>query len=155
MYHLLLPHREVAARYGTYGIPAWQRLAVKPEVYQMVRWVIRARLGVDPAHATAARERARQIFDEVEMRLSDGRPFLMGDAFTAADLTFASLSAPLILPAEYGVPLPPARDLPETYQLELRVWREHPAGVFALRVFREQRRTLVGARPQPIDALAN
>ena len=34
------------------------------------------------------------VFDSVGERLADGRPYLMGDRFTAADLTFASLSAP-------------------------------------------------------------
>ena len=35
--------------------------------------------------------------------LADGRPFLLGDRFTAADLTFAALAAPVVLPPRYGV----------------------------------------------------
>ena len=35
---------------------------------------------------------------QVDQALADGRPFICGEKFTAADLTFASLAAPVILP---------------------------------------------------------
>jgi glutathione S-transferase len=70
--------------------------------------------------------------------LSDGRRHLCGDRFTAADLTFACLAAAVVLPPEYGVALP--QGLPE-----LRVFQEHPAGAYALRLFRELRRSPAAA----------
>jgi glutathione S-transferase len=37
---------------------------------------------------------------QVDEALADGRPFICGETFTAADLTFASLAAPVVLPKE-------------------------------------------------------
>ena len=47
-----------------------------------------------------------QELDFVGELLADGRPHLCGERFTAADLTFAALSAAVIAPPVYGVPLP-------------------------------------------------
>ena len=40
-------------------------------------------------------------------------PYLCGERFTAADLTFACLAAAVVLPPEYGVRLPQPDELPE------------------------------------------
>ena len=73
------------------------------------------------------------------MRLADGRRHLVGDRFTAADLAFAALSAPVLLPAAYGSPLPPPEALPDVYAREVRRFRAHPAGAFALRLYEQER----------------
>ena len=75
----------------------------------------------------------------LEKALTPG-PFLTGDRFTAADLTFAALAAAVLVPPEYGVALPQPDVLPEPVASAVRSMREHPAGVFALRLFREERR---------------
>ncbi|HMV36104.1 MAG TPA: glutathione S-transferase C-terminal domain-containing protein, partial [Turneriella sp.] len=80
--------------------------------------------------------------DFVAGLLGDGRPFLCGDAISAADITFAALAAPVLLPDEYGVKLPDMRGLPTTRQLHETVehYRSTPAGKFVLRLYREHRR---------------
>ena len=69
----------------------------------------------------------------------DGRRYLCGDAFTAADLAFAALAAPVIVPPEYGTPLPAPAELPAEMAAGVRAFRAHPAGAFASRLFREER----------------
>jgi glutathione S-transferase len=79
--------------------------------------------------------------DRIAARLADGRPYLAGDRFTAADLTFAAMTAPSILPSRYGVTLPDPNVIPEDAAAFVRGCREHPAGAFAMRLY--------DARPKP------
>ena len=82
-----------------------------------------------------------RVFDEVAERLEDGRPYLMGEQFTAADLTFASMAAAVLCPAQYGVELPRPEEFPAKGAQLLQSYRSHPAGVFALRMFEQHRRS--------------
>ena len=95
----------------------------------------RRRRAARPPRATACGSE----FDEVAARLDDGRPYLCGDEFSAADLAFAALSAAVLVPERYGIPLPQPDELPEPYAGEVRAMREHPAGRFALRLYDQER----------------
>jgi glutathione S-transferase len=96
-------------------------------------------LGITDASAAAALENVERVFDDVAARLTDGRPFLLGERFTAADLTFAALSAAMLLPGGYGSPLPPPEAMPAPAAQTIRRLRAHPAGVFADRLYRDER----------------
>jgi glutathione S-transferase len=140
MYNALRGRRDVAVAYGCTGVPAWQRRAL-PFAYPVATRIIDRYLDVTPATAAKSETEVRSIFDGVAERLSDGRPYLCGERFSAADLTFASLAAPLLMPPEYGVPLPQPDELPAAMAATVRELRAHPAGVHALRMFREERRS--------------
>jgi hypothetical protein len=45
----------------------------------------------------------------------------------------------MLLPARYGSPLPPPEAVPEAMASEVRRLRAHPAGVFADRLYAEER----------------
>jgi len=77
--------------------------------------------------------------------LADGRPYLCGERFGAADLTFAALSAAVIVPSVYGTPLPQPELLPAEIAALVCRARDHPAGRFALRMIAEQRHLVPGA----------
>ena len=84
-----------------------------PLVYPVAARIIDRVLDVTPETAAGSEKAVDSTFDEVAERLADGRPYLCGERFTAADLTFAALAAPLVVPPEYGVPLPQPEVLPE------------------------------------------
>jgi glutathione S-transferase len=138
MYYALRGRRDIAVAYGCTGVPTWQRRAL-PLVYPVAVRIIDRYLDVTPATAARAETEVREIFDGVAERLSDGRPYLCGERFCAADLTFASLAAPLLMPPEYGVPLPQPEELPAAMATTVRELRTHPAGAYALKMFREER----------------
>jgi glutathione S-transferase len=97
-------------------------------------------LGITPAGVERSIARVEEAFSLVERRLADGRRFLAGDRFSAADLTFASLATPAIMPPAIGHLYPPLHALPPAMAREIRAYRERPAGAFALRLYREERR---------------
>ena len=76
--------------------------------------------------------------------LADGRPYLCGERFTAADLTFAALAAAAIIPPGYGTPLPQPDELSGPVDAVVRSFREHPAGAYALELFRTHRHARAG-----------
>ena len=139
MYFELRGRRDIASGYGLTGVPAWQRRSF-PVVYPVAARIIDRVLDVTPQTAAASEQAVGATFDEVAERLSDGRPYLCGDRFTAADLTFAAHAAAVLMPPEYGVPLPQPEELPEPMAVKVRELREHPAGAHALRMFRDERR---------------
>jgi glutathione S-transferase len=139
MYYALHDRRDIAIAYGCTGVPAWQRRAL-PFAYPMVIRIIDRYLDVTPATAARSEAEVRAVFDDVAKRLGDGRPYLCGERFSAADLAFAALAAPMLMPPGYGVPLPQPDELPAAMAATVRELRAHPAGAHALRMFREERR---------------
>jgi glutathione S-transferase len=139
MYDALRGRRDLAVAYACTGVPGWERRAL-PALYPLVSRLIDRFLGITPEAAVEALADARTTFDSVAERLGDGRPFLFGDNFTAADLTFSALAAAVLMPPEYGVPLPQPEELPAAAASIVRELRAHPAGAHAMRMFREERR---------------
>ncbi len=139
MYHGTLPVVHDMAPWALAGTPAWEQRAFGV-AGGLLDPLIRRYLGVDDARATAALTRVDAVFDDVAARLADGRPFLTGERFTAADLTFGALSSAVLMPAAYGSPLPPLDALPQSLTRDVRRLREHPAGRFAARLYAQERR---------------
>ena len=139
MYFNLRGRRDIAIAYACTGVPAWQRRGL-PLAYPFVSRIIDRYLDITPASAEQSEATVRAVFDSVAERLGDGRPYLCGERFSAADLTFSSLAASVRMPPEYGVPLPRPEELPAAMAATVRELREHPAGTHALKMFREERR---------------
>jgi glutathione S-transferase len=141
IYAHMLPHRDLLMGFNNAGVPAWEARAIAGFWAVVHPWAVR-QLGV--SGESAARDEALTLhaFDAVASWLADGRPYLFGDAFTATDLTFAALAAPMIGPPEYGTALPQPTELPPETLALIGRFREHPAGQFALRLYREERRNL-------------
>lgn len=139
MYNELRGRADIARGYGCTGVPDWQR-RLFPVFYPAATRIIDRVLDVSPETGARSEVAVKATFDEIAERLSDGRPFLCGDGFTAADLTFSALAAAVLMPPEYGVPLPQPEALPAPMAAKVNEFRSHPAGAFALRMFREVRR---------------
>jgi glutathione S-transferase len=139
MYDSLRGRKDLAVAYACTGVPAWERRTL-PAVYPVVSRLIDRFLDITPEAAVGALADVRSTFDSVAVRLGDGRPFLFGDRFTAGDLTFSALAAAVLMPPEYGVPLPQPDELPAAGAEVVRRLREHPAGAHAMAMFRDERR---------------
>jgi glutathione S-transferase len=139
MYDELRGQTHLVRKYGATGVPAWERRAL-PLAFPLVSRVIDRYLDITPESSAASLQTVRDVFTSVGERLSDGRRYLAGDRFTAADLAFAALAAPLLVPRGYGVPLPDVHELPGRMATVVRELRDHPAGRHALEMYRSERR---------------
>jgi len=137
-YWRLLPHSSLLRRAMSRGVPRAER-ALLPVILPYAKRLIRTRLKITAASVARSAERVREVFRQVESRLGDGRAFLVGDALTAADITFASLAAPVLFPPGYRGALPALEELPTAVQHEVAGFRNCVAGAFALRLFAEHR----------------
>ena len=107
---------ELMLPYNNQGVPAWEARALTRAVPG------RRRAGPGASWPSRDPDDDRRCvfaaFDAIAERLGDGRRYLCGDRFTAADLTFACLAAAVVAPARVRrraaaatLPEPVARDV--------------------------------------------
>ena len=112
---------------------------VQPWVMRLTKPAVKRTLGIKKDTVTTATAKIREIFDEVAGRLDRG-PRLVGSEITAADLSFAAMAAPGLMPdAGHPTEYPDLSELSEPVAEAMRGLREHPAGEYALRMYREER----------------
>jgi len=146
IYHWLLPERELMAWIARENVGPVQTRIVTT-TYPLFRRAMVKALGVTPARADRALEKVRTVFGEVSEQVQ-GRNYLVGESFSIADLTFASLaSLALGVTHEegYGAVMPSREQLPEAARSVMRELRNTDAGKFALRMYAEER-----LRPPPV-----
>jgi len=143
IYVRMLEQRELMLAVNNQGVPRWEDRTLR-RALPVATLALRRALGITPG-IEASDERAVWLeLDWVAEQIADGRPYLLGERFTAADLTFAALAAPVILPPVYGVQMPALSSLDAPTRALIERGRAHPAGAFALQLF-EQRATPVAA----------
>ena len=146
VYFHALQSRGMALGTSSQGVPRWQAVAA-PLCYPLLKGFIRRKLDVSAMTVSAGLERARAVIAQVDAALSDGRPFLVGDRFTAADLALACMMAPFLMPPEYGVRLPRPAEVSPSMRATIEEMRATRAGRHALHLYRTQRCPRAGDRP--------
>ncbi|HEX4437575.1 MAG TPA: glutathione S-transferase family protein [Solirubrobacteraceae bacterium] len=137
IYVRMFDQPELMLRFNNQGVPGWEDRFIRHGLPFARRFIARA-LAITPGIEREDEATVWAEFDWVAEMLSDGRPYLLGERFTAADLTFAALAAPVVLPEIYGVKLPPLETLDAPTTALVTRGREHPAGAFALRLTDER-----------------
>jgi glutathione S-transferase len=138
MYVHMLAQPKLMLSFNNQGVPRWEDRLLRTGWPVIVRWAKRE-LGITPGIEVSDEAAVWEEFDHVAELLSDDREYLCGDRFGAADLTFAALSAALVVPPVYGVPLPQPDTLPAHTATLVQRARDHPAGRYALKLFAERR----------------
>ena len=144
VYFHLLPDAKTALKVASQGVPALER-ALAPLLYPFMRRFATWRMQVSASNVATGLERLRQIMRQTDALLADGRPYLIGESFSAADLALACMLAPLVVPEEYGVRLPPVDDFPPAMRANVVEFRRTATGQYVLKLFRDLRRAHASA----------
>ncbi|HEY5946718.1 MAG TPA: glutathione S-transferase [Kofleriaceae bacterium] len=142
-YFHLLPVRE-ADQYITAGVPRWEK-AMLGITRPLAVAMLRRGLKIDAAGAERSRQKIEDTFARIEQVIGDGRRYLAGDRFTVADLTFAALAAPVLLPPNHPVQTFDLALFSAAARDQVNAWRDRPAGQFALRLYAGDRVSLSAA----------
>jgi len=119
-------------------VPPWE-YRVLGHAFPLIEFGIRRGLNITAQKAAHSLDRVRSQFDAVG-RAIEGRAYLVGDRFGVADLTFASLAAPLLHPPEAPVPLVRPDQATAEFGAAVAELRAHPAGRWALSLYARHRR---------------
>lgn len=136
-YYHLLQHPVLARDMLSQKAPL-SEISLLPMIWPGLTLLMRKSMNIHETSSLYSLQKIETEFDFVDQRLSDGRNFLCGERFTAADLTFAALAAPVLAPAEYSIPFPELSLLPESLREKINAFRNRPAGQKALQWFREE-----------------
>jgi glutathione S-transferase len=137
-YHHILPTMRERLRADMPGVPRGERIAARLLARPIGR-LMRFGLGIDEAGVQRSLDRVETVVAEVDRMLADGRRYLAGNRFTAADLTFASLMIPFIAPPELSDFLPLGADRPPALDALIQATRSRPAGRFVQRLYADER----------------
>lgn len=120
------------------NVPWFERLLF-PVMFPWLRSNVTQMYDINDASIVAADESIGQIFEMVGSLLADGRSYLVGGRFTAADLAFVTLAAAVVLAPEYGIKLPEIGQLPDRMATRIEQFQQMPAGKFVLRLYQEHK----------------
>jgi glutathione S-transferase len=136
LYFYIFNRAELVRPLWCQGVPWFEKLLF-PLVFHWMRTNVFQMYTINAASNAEAHDRTCQIFTMVDDLLADGRAYLVGDQFSAADLTFATLAAAVVFPTGYGVIMPELSELPAPMTANIQAFRKTLAGQFVLRLYKE------------------
>ncbi len=137
-YALLLPDRKEAKKLFKQGQSFFGKIGVGLRFGKIKKGLSRElKLGIDIPEGSLPE--IHQIFEQISERLGDGRRYLAEEELSLADLAFAAVVSPVILPEEAGGSALRIDEVPDELRQEVIKLRATPAGQFALRVYIEDR----------------
>ena len=95
-----------------------------------------------------------EILGRMDSLLKDGRKYLAGAVFSLADIAFAAIAAPLVLPEEFGGSMCRINQVPAAWRTDTIGWRNRPSGQFILRLYQEDRPVMRSQKEIPKEPTA-
>jgi glutathione S-transferase len=149
VYYHILDDRELTLHAwgaNSPAIPRWQRLALRL-LYPLLRVLIRNAFRISSKHHARAVKNVNTLLAEVEGRLEDGRPSILGGGgINFTDFAFAAIMGLWLMPPKYGLEKADAVRVtldrcPAAMQGEVEAWKSsYPrATAFIERLYRDHR----------------
>jgi glutathione S-transferase len=117
-------------------LPLFPKLGVTLAWTKIVQFMIKG-MDLGPEQGLASRDSILGELDWLDNLLADGRPYLTGERFTRADLTAASLLAPLANPARH--PTYSDLALPSALAATITNWQDRPSLKWVLQIYDKHR----------------
>lgn len=136
-YHYLLPRPADLVRVVGGGMSRGERLVFRAAI-PMLEKPMRRFLRIDAASAEKSVAAIRRVLGDVSSRIR-GRAYLFGDRLGAADITFAALVAPAVVPQGHPHFSSDIGGLPAELRALVEEARATEAGRFANRLYAEER----------------
>jgi glutathione S-transferase len=137
VYYELLPYPEVVVPLFTDGSSRASRVILRG-TFPVLRVGMRQAMNIRYEPAMRSRAKCVEALDTLERELGD-KDYLVGDTFTIADLTAASLFYPLALPPEFPYRSPSREEMPEGAREFLDSMRERPGAQWVGEMYRRHR----------------
>lgn len=138
-YYYILDDTNLATNLFTTGISTTQALVVKYN-YFIIKRVMKQFLSISEQGYIKALKDVDEIFKIVEDKLYDGRKYIAGENLSIADITFASLASPILIPKENKLYYENMKYFSEDFLKIIEKYRNSYAGKFALKVYEENRK---------------
>jgi glutathione S-transferase len=136
-YGPLLQHRRTVVGLWKQGGPWWSG-AFYGLAFPLMAQGVKRLYKIRPDKVAEAKDLFRRTMDSTDLILRDN-PYLLGDHITRADVTVASLLAPLCTPPEHVTRWPAG--LPAEIASFQAEFRGHPTWDFVLRLYHQQRQS--------------
>ncbi|MEA2497008.1 MAG: glutathione S-transferase [Thermoleophilaceae bacterium] len=137
VYNEILPYPEVVMPLFTDGASRTSRAVLRAS-FPVLRVGMRRLMNIYDEPAARSREASVAALDRLEAELGD-KDYLVGNSFTIADLTAASLFYPLALPPEFPYRSPDWDELPEGARGFLGPLRERRGAQWVGEMYRRHR----------------
>ncbi len=94
-------------------------------------------MDLGPDQSIESRDIILAELDWMDGLLSDGRDYLVGDKFSRADITAASLLSPITIPSEH--PVYEKSTLPPIMLEDIEAWSDRPSTKWVHKIYKEHR----------------
>nr|HEX4312655.1 glutathione S-transferase family protein [Kofleriaceae bacterium] len=135
-YSFLLPPSKAVRDTMREHVPRWESAALTA-VGPVLTAMLKRGLNVTPAGVARSVTKIDAVLARMSERLADGRRYFVGDRFTVADLTLASLAAPVLAVANH--PRQGRLDFGDAGNAMRAGWEATRAGQHALRMYERER----------------
>jgi len=132
VYHIMLDYPEIVIPFFTHDGPWYGPILVK-KMFPTMQEKMRRLMKIDDQTAAQGNQQLVKVVDDLANHYATN-DFMVGEQFSRADLTAASLLAPIVMPEKYGIAWPsqiPERMMEFTSQFEGKLdWLERLYGEF-------------------------
>ena len=137
-YFYIIDSSQIVQPKWTQGVPFVEKLLF-PVIFPPMRSLVKKKYDVNAESAAQFYEQIENIFAKVNELLADGRNYLVGDKISAADISFASLAAPILQPPQHPIKSSDSEELPAEFVSKIKKLQETTAGKFVFNLYENWR----------------